>query len=134
MSWRTKLGVPENHDRSDQSQSSVTSVTSTAYIRKVDEATNPPHPERLDFVRARYLLNRAEVRKIVVAGELVIGIWSDLDGPDIRAALRVLDADRLPVRYLDGAGIPMQYKLRRAEGEPLPINVLGEMERHPRES
>jgi hypothetical protein len=87
--------------------------------------------ERPDLLRARYILNRAEVRKIVVDGVVTIGVWSDLDGPEIRAALRTLGNDRIPVRYLDGSGIPPRYKLRRVEGEPVPISVLVEMERQP---
>jgi hypothetical protein len=59
-----------------------------------------------------------------------IGLWSDLDGPEVRAALRTFGSDRLPVRYLDGAGVPMRYKMRRVDGEPVPMNVLAAMERH----
>ena len=62
-----------------------------------------------------------------------IGVWSDLDGPEIRAALRTTGADRLHLRYLDGAGIPDRFKLRRVDGEPVPMNVLAEMERQPAE-
>jgi hypothetical protein len=50
---------------------------------------------------------------------------------EARAALRIFGLDRRPVRYLDGAGIPMRYKERRVEGERAPMNVLAEMERHP---
>lgn len=60
-------------------------------------------------------------------------MWSDLDGPEVRAALRTFGSDRLPVRYLDGVGVPMRYKVRQVEGEPVPMNVLAEMERHPEE-
>ena len=44
--------------------------------------------------------------------------------------LRTLDQGHLPARYLDGAGIPLRYKLRRVEGEPVPVSGLAEMERH----
>ena len=84
-----------------------------------------------DFARARSVLHRTGVRKFLLHGEVTIGIWSDLDSPEIRAALRVLESDRLPVRYLDGAGVPMQFKLRAVEGEAVPSPVLTEMERHP---
>jgi hypothetical protein len=66
-------------------------------------------------------------------GVTTIGIWSDLDGPEARKALRVFGSDGLPVRYLDGAAVPMRYKLRRVEGEPVPQSVLLEMERSLRE-
>jgi hypothetical protein len=62
-----------------------------------------------------------------------VGVWSDQDGPEIRTALRVLESDGLPVRYLDGAGIPMRYKLRRGDGEPVPLHVLNAMEQQPGE-
>jgi hypothetical protein len=79
-------------------------------------------------------LNRAGVRIMRLDGKFTIGVWSDLDGAKIRAALRTLGMDRLPVRYLDGAGIPLRYKLRRVEGEPIPMSVLAQMERHSGES
>ena len=90
-----------------------------------------PDLDAPDLIHARHVLNEAEVHKFVVSGAVIIGIWSDLDSPEIRAALRALDADRLPVRYLDGAGVPMQYKVRRVEGEPVSISVLAEMEQRP---
>jgi hypothetical protein len=54
-----------------------------------------------------------------------------LDGPEVRAALRTFGSDRLILSYLDGAGVPMRYKVRRVEGEPVPMNVLAAMEQHP---
>jgi hypothetical protein len=68
-----------------------------------------------------------------IEGVAVIAIWSDLDGPEIRAALRAFGSDRLPVRYLDGHGVSMRYKLRRVAGEPVPMSVLAEMEGNPAE-
>jgi hypothetical protein len=67
------------------------------------------------------VLNRAGVRIMRLDGAFTIGVWSDLDGPDVRTALRVLGMDGLPVRCLDGADIPMRYKARRVEGEPVPM-------------
>jgi hypothetical protein len=64
-------------------------------------------------------------------GGTAIGVWSDLDGPEIRAALRALGADKLSIRYLDASGIPPRYKVRRVAGEPVPMSVLDEMERRP---
>jgi hypothetical protein len=66
---------------------------------------------------------------MALEGGATIGVWSDLDGPEVRAALRTFGSDRLPLRYLDGAGVPMRYKVRRVDGEPVPMNVLAEMER-----
>ena len=79
------------------------------------------------------MLNRAGVRIMALEGGATIGVWSDLDGPEVRAALRTFGSKQLPVRYLDGSGVPMRYKLRRVEGEPVPMNVLAEMARNPAE-
>ncbi len=88
-------------------------------------------PDPAELARASGVLNRAGVRILRLEGGATIGVWSDLDGPEVRSALRAFGSDRLPVRYLDGAGIPMRRKLRRVEGAPVPMNVLAEMERHP---
>ena len=88
-----------------------------------------PSPAELD--RATGVLNRSGCRIMQLEGGLTIGIWSDLDGPEIRGALRVLEADQLPVQYLDSPRTPLRYKVRRAAGEPVPENVRREMELHP---
>ena len=90
-------------------------------------------PDAAELARASAILNRAGVRLMQLDGVNIIGVWSDLDGPKVRAALGVCGSDRLPVRYLDGAAVPMRYKVRRVEGEPVPRDVLLEMERSPRE-
>jgi hypothetical protein len=68
-----------------------------------------------------------------INGTLTVGVWSDLDGPEIREALRILNLANFPVRYLDGAGIPDRFKVRDVAGECVPLNVLAEMERNPAE-
>jgi hypothetical protein len=79
------------------------------------------------------LLNRAGVRIMQLDGVLTISVWSDLDAAEIRAALREIGMGETSLSYLDGEGIPMRYKLRWVEGEPVPMSVLAEMERHPAE-
>jgi hypothetical protein len=66
-------------------------------------------------------------------GVFTVGIWSDLDCLEIREALKLFGSGDAPVRYVDGSGIPVRYKLRRVAGDPVPMNVLAEMERHPAE-
>jgi hypothetical protein len=115
-----------------------------------DEPTKPTKPGSVGFVgavpaedaeihadadpveltRASAVLNRAGVRIMQIDGVTTIGIWSDLDGPEIRKTLRTFGSGQLPVRYLDGVGVPTRYKLRRVAGEPVPMAVLSEMERH----
>jgi hypothetical protein len=86
-------------------------------------------PDSAELARASNVLNRAGVRIMALESGATIGVWSDLDGPEVRAALRAFGSDVLPVRYLDGADVPMPYKARRVEGEPVPMNLLPEMER-----
>src|SRR5262249_49933995 len=87
---------------------------------------------RLDLESAPRLLNRRGVRLMEINGVLTAGVWSDLDGPEIRAALRIFGRG-IPVRYLDGAGIHDKYKICDVAGEPVPMNLLAEMECHPEE-
>jgi hypothetical protein len=87
-------------------------------------------PDPAELARASALLNRTGVRIMALDGSAAIGAWSDLDGPEVRAALRTFGLDRLPLRYLDGFPVPTRYKARRVEGEPVPMSVLTEMERH----
>lgn len=93
----------------------------------------PVEPDPADVAHASAVLNQAGVRMIHFNDVRAIGIWSDLDGPEIRKALRALGLHQLPVHYLDGAVVPARYKLRRVEGEAVPTHVLAEMERQPRE-
>jgi hypothetical protein len=90
-------------------------------------------PEQAELAHASAVLNRTGVRIMALEGGATIGVWSDLHGPEIRAALSTLGLDGLPVRYLDGAGVPIRYKVRRVDGEPVPMKVLAEMERNPAE-
>jgi hypothetical protein len=71
------------------------------------------------------------MRLMELNGVFTVGLWSDLDCREIREALKLFGSGDAPVRYLDGSGIPDRYKLRRVVGEPVPMNVLAEMERHP---
>jgi hypothetical protein len=68
-----------------------------------------------------------------VHGIDAVGIWSDLDSAEVRVALAVYGSDQVPVRYLDGADVPMKYKLRRVPGEPVPAHVRNAMVRAPNE-
>lgn len=45
-------------------------------------------PDRAKLTLASGVLGRAGVRFMALEGGVTIGIWSDLDGPEVRAALR----------------------------------------------
>jgi hypothetical protein len=93
---------------------------------KVDAVAIEPDGE---LTRAGQVLRLNGVRLLVLDGVRTIGLWSDLDGPHIRMALAAFDNAGLPVRYLDGPGIPMRYKERRVPGEPVPLDVVEAMYR-----
>lgn len=80
-----------------------------------------------ELTRAGRVLQLNGVRLLVLDGVPTIGLWSDLDGPHIRAALARFRNSHLPVRYLDGPGIPDRYKLRKPKGQPVPLDVLAAM-------
>ena len=61
------------------------------------------------------VLNNAGVRIMRIYDGTAIGVWSDLDGLEIRAALRTLEMDCLPVRHLDEDDIPNKYKYRKLD-------------------
>jgi hypothetical protein len=103
------------------------SLTFGAHCDKVDAGLNLDRDDR-NFVRARSILNQAGVRKFETNGFMTIGLWSDLDGPPLRAALKALGLGSVPVRYLDGTSVPSGLKLRRVIGEPVSLCTLLEME------
>ena len=105
----------------------------TLRVGKAEALALLSDPDPAELARASAVLNRAGVRIMALEGGATIGVWSDLDGPEVRAALRAFGSDGLPVRYLDGAGVPMRYKVRRVDGEPVPMKVLAAMEQHPTE-
>jgi len=127
------LSPYEINDKNDKTHPGVNSGANREPAESGVNATEARDLDRGDLTRARSVLNRAGVRKLEVDGTTTIGIWSDLDGPDIRAALLVLNLDRLPVAYLDGSTVAEHQKGRLCAGEPVPMDVVTEMERHPAE-
>jgi len=88
--------------------------------------------EKTDEEYARWgkVLSDAGVRLMMIDGQMVVGIWSDLDSPRLRQALAFYENNHEPWRYLDGPGIPDKYKTRNVPGgeNPLPISVLMRMQ------
>lgn len=84
-----------------------------------------PTDEQLTWAGAVLALNG--VRHLTIDGRHVIGLWSDLDGPHIREALRLFDNQALPVLYLDGPKMPDRYKGRQIPGQPVPLDVVRAM-------
>jgi hypothetical protein len=106
------LYIGETDDNNDIVPTHVSYVARADLPEQGENLHIQPDLDRGDLIRARAVLNRAGVRKLEVDGTTTIGIWSDLDGPDIRAALLVLNLDRLPVAYLDGTTVAVHQKGR----------------------
>ena len=73
------------------------------------------------IAEAMGLLNLAGVRILRFGADLQIGIWQDLDGPEVRAAIRAVALHVHPIVHLANAEVPIRYKVRRcpdrAKGE-----------------
>jgi hypothetical protein len=82
-----------------------------------------------DLPTASAILNRTGARLMEIDGKITVGIWSDVDGPEVRTAIKAFGYP--PVRYLDGATIPERYKVRDLPGVPVPLAVLQAMQQNP---
>ena len=67
------------------------------------------------------LLNLCGARIIANANGFWIGIWADLDGPEIRRAIENVHLGEYPVIYLDNPDVPVHYKMRTC-----PVRLMGE--------
>ena len=67
------------------------SIATAAKISATEETLDPA-----ELARASALLNRAGVRIMALEVGATIGVWSDLDGPEVRAALRIFGSDTVP--------------------------------------
>ncbi|MCE5308531.1 MAG: hypothetical protein LLG20_12910 [Acidobacteriales bacterium] len=128
MDWKPKVRILAEPVESELTKQSKPGFVSFECATSAESPEIEVGPDPAELARASAILNRAGVRLTALEGGATIGVWSDLDGPEVRAALRTFGSDRLPLRYLDGAGIPMRYKVRRVDGEPVSTNVLAKME------
>jgi hypothetical protein len=133
LAWKPKAHISQDSVKSEPTKPPKPSFGGSDGATFAESSEIEADPNPAELARASDVVNRAGVRIMTLDDGAAIGVWSDLDGPQVRAALRTLGADHLPVRYLDGAGVPMPYKVRHVAGEPVPISVLAEMERHPAE-
>jgi hypothetical protein len=129
LAWRPKAPVSQDSAGNEPTKPSKPGFVGFEGTPSAESPEIEAGPNPAELTHASGVLNRAGVRIMALEEGTTIGVWSDWDRPDIRAALRTFGLDRLPVRYLDGAGVPTRYKLRRVTGEPVPMSVLAEMER-----
>ena len=87
-------------------------------------AVEPDEPSEAEIAAAMRLLNGAGVRLMALEGGVTVGVWSDLDRPELRAALGLLGLDHKAWRYLDGPDVPTRYKVRRVPGEPVSLRAV----------
>jgi hypothetical protein len=90
-------------------------------------ATGPAAATGSQVAVAKAVLSRTGVRIMALDDGQTVGIWSDLDSPDVRAAVETLGMEAWPVKYLDEPEIPARYKLRQIAGKPVPASVLLQM-------
>ncbi len=64
------------------------------------------------------LLNLTGCRLLFNTEQLHIGVWADLDSPELRAALKGVNLDEYPVVHLDLANVTPEYKVRRCPRRP----------------
>jgi len=133
LDWKPQTSISEDSAEGEPTKPSKPGSVGFVGATSAESPEIHVEPGPAELARASAVLNRAGIRLMQLDGVATVGIWSDLDGPELRNALRRFGSDQLPVRYLDGAGVPVRYKLRRVAGEPEPMSVLAEMERHPEE-
>jgi hypothetical protein len=107
MDWKPKARIFADSTESEPTKPSELGSVGFEGAASSESPKIETEPALADLAHASAVLNRAGVRIMRLEGQFVIGVWSDLDSPEIRATLRTLDMDRLPMRY----------KLRRVESE-----------------
>lgn len=71
---------------------------------------NTPTAQQIAAMR---LLNLAGCRIIRQGSAFLIGTWQDLDGPELRNAIRLVGMREYPVIHLETANVDAIYKVRR---------------------
>jgi hypothetical protein len=56
-------------------------------------------------------------------GVTTVGVWRDLDGPEIRAALRALGMGTIPVVHLESTQVAPAYRVRRVAEQAKPLGL-----------
>jgi hypothetical protein len=145
LNWKPETAILDKHARSEPSKPSKPSEPEVLSVLMVTNKTiktgldgfDGPYPGEIpkidvepdpaELAGATALLNRAGVRLMRLETGYAVGVWSDLDSPAVRHAVRLVGAGEWPVRYLDG-DVPLRYKLRRVPGQPVPADVRVKME------
>jgi hypothetical protein len=154
MDWKPDSQIPSEVTNCEPTKPSKPSCVGfvgdhSRHLQKIEAAVNPAADGSVGFVgsysghlqkiaagsnlaamaRATEVLREAGLLTFEVGGLRFAGVWSDLDGPAVRAALQATGSGDLPVKYLDGPDAPFCFKSRRVPGESVPLGVLTAMER-----
>jgi hypothetical protein len=88
-------------------------MTGSRQSRQFASAAEGSGPTQTEIDAAAALLNLAGVRIAQTrSGEMVLGLWSDLDGAEIRHAIAILKMDAIPSVNLANSIISNEYKQR----------------------
>lgn len=74
-------------------------------------------------VDAMALLNLAACRLMLLDHSFTIGIWGDLDGPELRGAIAGAGLENLPVVFLEGEDLPERYRVRSLQVPPRTADI-----------
>jgi hypothetical protein len=138
LGWKPKAQIFSKSPGDEPSKTSKTPQNVGEGVFEVFDGSVPgeiqnilPESDRAKLTLASSVLGRAGVRLMELETGFTVGVWSDLDSAELRAAIRVFHPDGVPsIRYLD-SDVPMKYKSRRVPGAPVPPDVLHAMEQNP---
>jgi len=77
--------------------------------KSTDKTDKSLTPEQVEALR---LLNLSGARILRHYSEFRIGVWEDLDGPELRAAIATVGMSELRIVHLESAEVPLRYKVR----------------------
>jgi len=102
LEWQPQEQIIVDSSDSEPTKPSKPDSVGFVGVTPIESPKIEAGPGSPEAIQARALLNRTGVRIMRIDAVTTIGVWSDLDGPEIRAALRTLGHGLLPVRYLEG--------------------------------
>lgn len=91
----------------------VFQLSESSSLRSFSLADSEKSEVSAETEKAMWLLNLTGCRIIRRTNGLAVGIWEDLDCPEIRSAIRAVGMSGLPVIYLESPNVPIRYKVRR---------------------
>ncbi|MGI9074289.1 MAG: hypothetical protein ACR2JB_23920 [Bryobacteraceae bacterium] len=94
--------VPEHKSHSSYELNEINELSQIARVR----------PTLAEIAEAMQLLNLCGVRIMRYDSELRLGMWEDLDGPELRHAIAAVGMHELRVVHLESAEVPIRFKIR----------------------